>query len=72
MPRGKKAYTPAEELEMIISKISAAEEELKQLKARKKELEKMIEETEIRELYELVKKSGKTAADVMDMIKPEE
>jgi len=72
MPRGKKAYTPAEELEMINSKITAAEEEIKQLKSRKKDLEKIIEESEIRGLYDLVRKSGKTIVEVMDMIKPEE
>ena len=72
MPRGKKSYTPAEELEMINSKITAAEEEIKQLKSRKKDLEKIIEESEIRGLYDLVRKSGKTIVEVMDMIKPEE
>lgn len=72
MPRGKKVLAPAEELEIIYSKIADAEDEIKQLKARKKALEKVIEETEIRGLYDVIKKSGKTIEEVVDMIKPGE
>jgi len=71
MPRGRKVYAPAEELEMINSKIETTEEELKQLKARKKELEKIIDETEVRELYDVIKKSGKTVVEIMEIIKPD-
>ena len=68
MARGKKKYTPTEELEMIGSKIEAAEAEIKQLKSRKKELEKSIQETDLRELYDIVKKSGKSIVEVLAMV----
>lgn len=68
MARGRKSYTPEEELELTITKIENLENELKKLKSRKKELEKSMIEQEMSGLYDAVKQSGKSVADIIAMI----
>jgi len=68
MARGRKSYTPEEELEIIKTKIEQIEDDLKKLKSRKKELEKSIIEQEMSGLYDAVKQSGKSVADIISLI----
>jgi len=70
MARGRKSYTPEEELEVIKGKMESLEDELKKHKTRKKELEKSIIEQEMSGLYDAVKQSGKSVADIISMLAP--
>lgn len=64
MARGKKNYTLSEQLEMTNTEIVETEDKLKELKERKTDLEKQIEQQEITELYSVVKQSGKTIDEI--------
>lgn len=70
MARGRKSYTPVEELEVVSYKIESTEQELKNLKSRKKEIEKLVRDEEISNLYDAVKQSGKSISEIVEMIIP--
>ena len=57
--------TYEEELVFLESEIANTEETLKQLKSRKKELEKVKEQEELKALYDAIKGSGKTVEEVI-------
>ncbi|HJB92111.1 MAG TPA: flagellar export protein FliJ [Candidatus Eisenbergiella merdigallinarum] len=65
MARRKKNMTYEEELVFLESEIANTEETLKQLKSRKKELEKVKEQEELKALYDAIKGSGKTVEEVI-------
>lgn len=65
MARTKKVIlTPEEQLEKLISDIEAAEENIKEMKKSKKELEAQIKMSHLAELDELISSSGKSFDDV--------
>ena len=64
--------TIEEELAYLEADISKKEEELKGMKARRKELNRMKEEAELKLLYEEIKASGKTVDEFLKLIKAEE
>ncbi len=65
MARTKKVIlTPEEQLEKLISDIEAAEENIKEMKKSKKELEAQIKMSHLAELDELISASGKSFDDV--------
>ncbi len=65
MARRKKVIlTPEEQLEKLISDIEAAEENIKEMKKAKKELEAQIKMSHLAELDELISSSGKSFDEV--------
>ncbi len=65
MARTKKVIlTPEEQLEKLISDIEAAEENIKEMKKSKKELEAQIKMSHLAELDELISASGKSFDEV--------
>ncbi len=65
MARRKKVIlTPEEQLEKLISDIEAAEENIKEMKKSKKELEAQIKMSHLAELDELISSSGKSFDEV--------
>ena len=70
--RRKRNMTIEEELAYLEADISKKEEELKGMKARRKELTRMKEEAELKLLYEEIKASGKTVDEFLKLIKAEE
>ena len=70
--RRKRNMTIEEELAYLEADISKKEEELKGMKARRKELNRMKEEAELKLLYEEIKASGKTVDEFLKLIKAEE
>lgn len=68
MARGKKNLTLSEQLEMLNTQIESMESELKELKNKKKMVEKTIVEEEMGELHAAIKQSGKTVKEILEMI----
>ena len=68
MPRRKKNMTYAEEMVFLDNEIAKTEETLKQLKARRKELDKVKEQEDIKALYDAIKGSGKTVEEVISTL----
>lgn len=69
--RRKKNMTIEEELAYLEADISKKEEELKGMKARRKELNQMKEEEDLKLLYEEIRASGKTVKEFMESFKKE-
>lgn len=69
MARRKKNMTLEEEMAFLDSEIAKAENALKALKARRKELAKAKEQEELQTLYAAIKESGKSVADVISTLK---
>lgn len=69
MARRKKNMTVEEEMIFLDSEIAKADEALKALKARRKELAKVKEQEELQTLYAAIKESGKSVADVISTLK---
>ena len=68
MPRIKKNMPYAEEMVFLDNEIAKTEETLKQLKARRKELDKIKEQEDIKALYDAIKGSGKTVEEVISTL----
>lgn len=69
MPRRKKNLSFEEELQLLESEIAQAEDTLKQLKKRRREILQVKEEEDIKTLYVAIKESGKSIADVISTLK---
>ncbi len=69
MARRKKNMTYEEEMTFLDNEIIKTEAALKELKARKKELAKVKEQEDLKALYEAIKVSGKSVADVISTLK---
>lgn len=71
MPRGRKPLNPQslqEQMEALNRQIAEREEELKNLKSKKKELNKQIEAKQKDELYNAFMKSGKALEDILAVL----
>lgn len=68
MGRGRKNYTLEEQLTITTDEIAKCEDNLKQLKEKKKELENAQEQEKLSQLYAVILKSGKTIDDVAQML----
>lgn len=69
MARGrKKALSLDEQLEQIVNEIAEQEQNLKDLKSKKKEIEKEIKSQKNEELLALIQKSGKSIDEVRSLI----
>ena len=69
--RRKKNMTIEEELAYLEADISQKEEELKGMKARRKELNQMKEEADLKLLYEEIRTSGTTVKEFLESMKKE-
>lgn len=69
MARRKKNMTLEEEMAFLDGEITKAEDALKALKIRRKELAKAKEQEELQALYAAIKESGKSVADVISTLK---
>lgn len=69
MGRRKKCMSYDEEMVFLDDEIAKAEETLKGLKTRRKELAKVKEQEELGKLYEAIKESGKSVAEVISTLK---
>lgn len=67
MPRGRKKYTLNEHLEMVVDRISKTEQELKDLKAHKKDLERQLKNQALSELQSLIENSGMSIDEVKSL-----
>lgn len=69
MARGrKKALSLDEQLEQIVNEIAEQEQNLKNLKSKKKEIEKEIKSQKNEELLALIQESGKSIDEVRSLI----
>lgn len=68
MAKMKKNLTLEEQLSMINTQIEKSEEQLKEYKRQKKELERAIKTEQLEQLYDIVTSSGKTIDEVKDII----
>ena len=69
MARGrKKALSLDEQLEQIVNEIAEQEQNLKNLKSKKKEIEKEIKSQKNEELLALIQESGKSIDEVRNLI----
>ena len=69
MARGrKKALSLDQQLEEIVNEIAEQEQNLKDLKSKKKEIEKEIKSQKNEELLALIQKSGKSIDEVRSLI----
>ena len=68
MPRRKKNMTYAKEMVFLDNAIEKTEETLKQLQNRRKELDKIKEQEDIKALYDAIKGSGKTVEEVISTL----
>ena len=69
MPRGrKKALTPEEQLEKLFSEIEETENKLKELKAKRKELEEAIKMNRVVELEEFISSRGLSIDEVKELL----
>jgi peptidoglycan hydrolase CwlO-like protein len=69
MPRGrKKALAPEEQLEKLVSEIEETENKLKELKAKKKELEEAIKMNRVVELEEFISSRGLSIDEVKELL----
>lgn len=69
MARRKKNMSYDEEMAFLDQEIEKAEASLKELKARKKELAKAKEQEDLKTLYDAIRESGKSVADVISTLK---
>ena len=65
---GRKKLSTAEQLEKINETIVVKEEELKSLKAQRKELEVQKKQEDLSELYEIISASGKSMEEIKTML----
>lgn len=69
MARGrKKALSLDEQLEQIVNEIAEQEQNLKDLKSKKKDIEKEIRNQKNEELLALIQESGKSIDEVRSLI----
>lgn len=71
MARGRKKQvniTLEEQLEAINNEISACEEQIKELKQKRKEIDKLIKEEKKEALYKAVEESGKSIEDILSAL----
>ena len=68
MARGKRGLSTAEQIEKINEAIAVKEEELKSLKAQRKELEAQKKQEDLSELYGLISASGKSMEEVKELL----
>lgn len=69
MARRKKNMTYEEEMTFLDEEIARTEMTLKDLKARKKELAKVKEQEDLKTLYDAIRESGKSVADVISSLR---
>lgn len=69
MARRKKNMTYEEEMTFLDEEIARTETALKDLKARKKELAKVREQEDLKTLYDAIRESGKSVADVISSLR---
>lgn len=69
MARGKRSYTLEELLQKVTKDISIKEEEIKNLKEQKKQLEEQLKQKRLLELESAISKSGKTIDEVLALFK---
>ena len=70
MPRGRKKkedITLEQQLENIATEIATKEAELKELKAKQKELKKQIEVQKVNELLAIVEEKGMSIQEAIDL-----
>ena len=70
MPRGRKKkedITLEQQLENIATEIANKEAELKELKAKQKELKKQVEAHKVNELLAIVKEKGMSIQEAIDL-----
>ena len=65
---GRKKLSTAEQLEKINEAIAVKEEELKSLKAQRKELEVQKKQEDLSELYNIITASGKSMEEIKTML----
>ena len=70
MPRGRKKaeVAPQDLLNEVLASIEETEQKLKELKGKKKDIEKQIEAREMAELYALVKEKNMSIQDVKNKL----
>lgn len=68
MARGKRGLSTAEQIEKINEAIAVKEEELKSLKAQRKELEVQKKQEDLSELYNIITASGKSMEEVKALL----
>lgn len=71
MARGKKNLTLLERIELTEAEIKTKEEELKDLKAKKKSLLDQKKKEDMEEIYQIVVQSGKSVDEVRKLISGE-
>lgn len=65
---GRKKLTISEQIEKINETIAVKEEELKSLKAQRKDLEVQKKQEDLSELYEIISASGKSMEEVKALL----
>lgn len=65
---GRKKLSVAEQLEKLNETISAKEEELKELRIQRKELEAQKKQEDLNELYMIINASGKSMEEVKELL----
>ncbi len=71
MARGRKKQVNIsleEQLEAVNNEITACEEQIKALKQKRKEIDKMIKEEKKEALYKAVEESGKSIEDILSAL----
>jgi septal ring factor EnvC (AmiA/AmiB activator) len=71
MPRGKKKMTLEEQLEQVKADIETTKAKLSELEQKEKDLNKMIEEEELRNLRGIIKEYGLSFEDIRTLITKE-
>lgn len=74
MARGRKKQVNIsleEQLEAVNNEITACEEQIKALKQKRKEIDKMIKEEKKEALYKAVEESGKSIEDILSALSGE-
>lgn len=74
MARGRKKQVNIsleEQLEAVNNEITACEEQIKVLKQKRKEIDKMIKEEKKEALYKAVEESGKSIEDILSALSGE-
>ncbi len=71
MARGKRNLTLLERIELTEAEIKTKEEELKDLKAKKKSLLDQKKKEDMEEIYQIVVQSGKSVDEVRKLISGE-
>ncbi len=71
MPRGKRNLTITEKIAQIDEAIRTKENEVKELKAERKELLEQKKKEDMEELYQLISQSGKSMEEVRKMFSGE-